>query len=88
MARTDWVAAFQKPNTSPTALIQPMAAKPAGPFAAAAKAPSSAAQLLSPSTTGLSPYLKFGCLSSRLFATRLLAIERAAKAPTAPPVSL
>jgi cryptochrome len=90
MARSAWVAAFEKPNTSPTDLIRPLAAQPAGPFAAAAaKAPAlSTGELLTPSTTGLSPYLKFGCLSPRLFMQRLLAIERTAKAPTAPPVSL
>ena len=100
LARTQWVAAFDKPSTDPTQLIVPLAqqaaaaaAKPSNPFEAAAsaaakkgKAPAavcccwgdaSAAQLLVPSTTGLSPYLKFGCLSSRLFAARLRALEAA-----------
>lgn len=42
-----------------------------------------------PATTVLSPYLKFGCLSPRLFHSRLLALYRAAKgAHSKPPVSL
>lgn len=42
-----------------------------------------------PATTVLSPYLKFGCLSPRLFHQRLLKAYRAAKgAHTKPPVSL
>jgi len=94
LARSEWVAAFAKPETDPTALIQSLATKavPANPFEAAKKpaaaAPSPAAQLLTPSTTGLSPYLTFGCVSARTFAARLRAIERAAKTHTAPPVSL
>jgi cryptochrome len=45
MARTAWVAAFEKPETSPNAL--------------------------QPSTTVLSPYVKFGSLSCRTFYWRL-----------------
>lgn len=42
-----------------------------------------------PATTVLSPYLKFGCLSPRLFHSRLLLLYRAAKgAHSKPPVSL
>ncbi|PNH10276.1 (6-4)DNA photolyase [Tetrabaena socialis] len=41
-----------------------------------------------PATTVLSPYLKFGCLSARLFHARLLAVYREHKAHTQPPVSL
>eukprot|EP00775_Hariotina_reticulata_P005382 gene5382-5617_t len=42
-----------------------------------------------PATTVLSPYLKFGCLSPRLFHQRLLVLYRAAKgAHSKPPVSL
>lgn len=42
-----------------------------------------------PATTVLSPYLKFGCLSPRLFHSRLVALYRAAKgAHSKPPVSL
>lgn len=62
MARKEWVAAFQKPETSPNAL--------------------------SPSTTVLSPYLKFGALSCRTFYWRLKEIYAASKAHSAPPVSL
>lgn len=40
------------------------------------------------STTMLSPYLKFGCLSPRLFFARLRAIEQKHTQHTAPPVSL
>lgn len=44
---------------------------------------------LRPATTVLSPYLKFGCLSPRLFHQRLMAIYRAAKGQhSKPPVSL
>ncbi len=56
--------------------------------AAVASAPPVSA-LLTPSTTGLSPYLKFGCVSARLFAARVRAAYAAAASPhTAPPVSL
>jgi deoxyribodipyrimidine photolyase len=36
----------------------------------------------------LSPYLKFGCLSARLFHAQLLSIYKQEKAHTKPPVSL
>lgn len=41
-----------------------------------------------PATTILSPYLKFGCLSSRLFYWRLQEVYRRVKKHTKPPVSL
>jgi hypothetical protein len=42
-----------------------------------------------PATTVLSPYLKFGCLSPRLFHSRLVALYHASKGPhSKPPVSL
>nr|AXE72850.1 6-4 photolyase [Chlamydomonas sp. ICE-L] len=41
-----------------------------------------------PATTTLSPYLKFGCLSPRLFHTRLLQIYKEQKKHSEPPVSL
>jgi len=41
-----------------------------------------------PATTVLSPYLKFGCLSVRLFHAQLVEIYSGAKKHTAPPVSL
>lgn len=42
-----------------------------------------------PATTVLSPYLKFGCLSPRLFHSRLLAVYKAARGQhSKPPVSL
>ncbi len=45
-----------------------------------------------PATTGattvLSPYLKFGCLSARLFHSRLLAVYRQHRGHSEPPVSL
>ncbi|XP_078432338.1 DNA photolyase family protein isoform X2 [Wolffia australiana] len=43
---------------------------------------------LKPATTVLSPYLKFGCLSSRLFYHRIQEIYVKAKKLTSPPVSL
>jgi len=41
-----------------------------------------------PATTVLSPYLKFGCLSPRLFHAKLLTIYREKKGHSRPPVSL
>jgi cryptochrome len=41
-----------------------------------------------PSTTVLSPYLKFGCLSPRLFHAKVAAIYRLRAGHTQPPVSL
>eukprot|EP01137_Pigoraptor_chileana_P026531 Opistho-2@7955 len=41
-----------------------------------------------PATTVLSPYLKFGCLSPRLFHTRLLSIYAKHRGHTTPPQSL
>ncbi|KAL3132986.1 hypothetical protein ABBQ38_006897 [Trebouxia sp. C0009 RCD-2024] len=43
---------------------------------------------LVPATTVLSPYLKFGCLSIRVFYQRLQQIEAEAKQSSKPPVSL
>ncbi|XP_051135746.1 (6-4)DNA photolyase isoform X2 [Andrographis paniculata] len=43
---------------------------------------------LKPSTTVLSPYLKFGCLSSRYFYQCLQEVQRSVKKHTSPPVSL
>ncbi|XP_057968620.1 (6-4)DNA photolyase isoform X2 [Malania oleifera] len=43
---------------------------------------------LNPATTVLSPYLKFGCLSSRYFYQCLKDIEKNVKRHTTPPVSL
>ena len=57
-----WVAAFEKPKTSPNSL--------------------------EPSTTVLSPYLKFGCLSSRLFYKQLNDILKRQTKHSKPPVSL
>lgn len=41
-----------------------------------------------PATTVLSPHLKFGCLSARLFHSRLLAVYAQHKGHSQPPVSL
>jgi hypothetical protein len=43
---------------------------------------------LEPSTTVLSPYLKLGCLSSRLFYHKLAAVYKAVPGHAKPPVSL
>ncbi|ONK66521.1 uncharacterized protein A4U43_C06F9060 [Asparagus officinalis] len=43
---------------------------------------------LKPATTILSPYLKFGCLSSRYFYHCLIEVYRTSKKHTSPPVSL
>jgi cryptochrome len=62
MGNEKWVAAFEKPQTSPNSI--------------------------EPSTTVLSPYLKFGCVSARLFYDRLKNIYAKHKNHTSPPVSL
>ncbi|XP_075153202.1 (6-4)-photolyase [Haematobia irritans] len=62
LAKGSWVAAFEKPNTSPNSL--------------------------EPSTTVLSPYLKFGCLSSRLFYKKLMEVLKKHPKHSKPPVSL
>ncbi|KAM3247541.1 (6-4)DNA photolyase isoform X1 [Capsicum annuum] len=43
---------------------------------------------LKPATTALSPYLKFGCLSSRYFYQCIQDIQKSVKTHTSPPVSL
>ena len=50
--------------------------------------PRTSPNTLEPSTTVLSPYLKFGCLSSRLLLSRLRSIYAEAGRHTKPPVSL
>lgn len=50
--------------------------------------PKTSPNSLSPSTTVLSPYLKFGCLSARLFYQRLKQIYARQKNHSKPPVSL
>ena len=59
----NWIAKFEKPNTDPSAFLQP-------------------------STTCLSPYLKFGCLSARTFHLRLVQVYKEVKTHSQPPVSL
>ena len=68
LARTEWIASFEKPNTSPTEMDA---------FATNTR-----------STTCLSPYLKFGCLSSRLLHERVAAIYRQHPKHSSPPTSL
>ena len=41
-----------------------------------------------PATTVLSPYMKFGCVSARLFYVRILEAYATDKSHTVPPVSL
>jgi cryptochrome len=65
MARTKWVAEFEKPNTSPAI-----------------------ADMDERSTTVLSPYLKFGCLSSRRFYLALKDVYKKSDKYSKPPVSL
>ncbi|KAL4583964.1 hypothetical protein LXL04_008552 [Taraxacum kok-saghyz] len=43
---------------------------------------------IKPATTMLSPYLKFGCLSSRYFYQRVKEVQKEVKNHTSPPVSL
>lgn len=61
-SRPHWVAAFEKPNTSPNSL--------------------------EPSTTVLSPYLKFGCISARTVYHAVNDIIKKSSNCTKPPVSL
>jgi len=68
LQRTQWVAAFEKPMTSPAEL---------NPFGEGTR-----------STTVLSPYLKFGCLSPRLFYSELAQVYAKAGKHSKPPVSL
>lgn len=73
LRRRDWIASFEKPKTSPTEMLA------GGPFDAGAGR----------STTVLSPYLTFGCLSSRLLYERVAAVyAEAAPRHSQPPVSL
>jgi len=77
LARPAWLAAFEKPKTSPTDLFSPP--RPGGGAGGGG----------GPSTTALSPYLKFGCVSARAVHARVGAVLRAYKgAKTVPPVSL
>jgi cryptochrome len=63
--------------------------KPAAEGGGTSAAPSPAVSaLLTPSTPALSPYLKFGCVSPRLFASRVRAVYASAASHSAPPVSL
>lgn len=57
-------------------------------WVAAFEKPNTAPNSLEPSTTVLSPYLKFGCLSCRSFYWGLKAVEKEFKSCSQPPVSL
>ena len=50
--------------------------------------PKTSPNSLTPSTTVLSPYLKFGCVSSRLFYKELISVYKEVKKHSQPPVSL
>ena len=50
--------------------------------------PDTAPNSLKPSTTSLSPYLKFGCVSAALFYEKLDDLIRKHRNATSPPVSL
>ena len=58
------------------------------PWVCAFEKPETSPNSLKPSTTVLSPYLKFGCLSARLFFYKLKDIYRKSKKHSQPPVSL
>ncbi|XP_061395281.1 cryptochrome-1-like [Musca vetustissima] len=58
------------------------------PWVTSFEKPNTSPNSLEPSTTVLSPYLKFGCLSSRLFHKKLSAILKAHPKHSKPPVSL
>jgi len=81
LARKEWIAGFEKPNTSPTERFRAMKSakpKPKSPFEIAANAMDrpkiDADTLITPSTTALSPYMKFGCVSPRTFYHELKAV--------------
>ena len=86
LARTTYIAEFKKPQTNPTTLWTPVRAGKEGkaggkgnPFDAAKKSAKSesattAEAFMAPSTTALSPYLKFGCVSPRTFWHELRAV--------------
>lgn len=76
LARTTYVGEFKKPQTSPTALWGAVGskAKPSDPFQAAKKSAPDASAFMAPSTTALSPYMKFGCVSPRTFYHELKAV--------------
>jgi deoxyribodipyrimidine photolyase len=57
-------------------------------WVAAFEKPKTPPNSLAPSTTVLSPYLKFGCISPRLFYQELKAVEAAAAKHSVPPTSL
>ena len=98
LARTEWIAGFEKPNTSPTTRFHALKQsnpKPKSPFEIAAgggkgENPSMDANtLITPSTTALSPYLKFGCVSPRTFYHELKAVLAALDGKhSKPPTSL
>jgi cryptochrome len=72
LANKQWVAEFEKPSTSPTEM------RAEGAFG-----PNTGR-----STTILSPYLHFGCLSSRRFYEELSGVYASFKKHAQPPVSL
>lgn len=78
-ARTSWVASFDKPKTNPAKTFAPLPGSKPGPGA-----------LLTPDTTALSPYMKFGCVSARRFYAELMAVhkQKGGAPKTQPPVSL
>ena len=101
LSRKEWVGQFEKPNTNPTTLFHGLSEgkpKPKSPFeiaAAQGKGESSTSGranadiFMTPSTTALSPYMKFGCVSPRVFYHELVAVLEALDGKhTKPPVSL
>eukprot|EP00039_Didymoeca_costata_P010237 m.137309 g.137309 ORF g.137309 m.137309 type:complete len:564 (+) comp14750_c0_seq5:173-1864(+) len=98
LKRVNWVATFEKPKTDPTqrfyALVSRSSEEKKNPFTIAAAKKGEYADkksedsLMTPSTTALSPYLKFGCLSPRLFYHELKKTYSSAGKHSQPPVSL
>jgi len=100
LQRKEWVGQFEKPNTNPTTLFHGLQtaskSKPKSPFEIAAarakdEAPSTSGAdvLMIPSTTALSPYMKFGCVSPRIFYHELTAVLNELEGKhSKPPVSL
>uniref|UniRef100_W8BJA9 Cryptochrome-1 n=1 Tax=Ceratitis capitata TaxID=7213 RepID=W8BJA9_CERCA len=86
--RPEELGANKFPGGETEALRRMNAALSDESWVAAFEKPNTAPNSLDPSTTVLSPYLKFGCLSARLFHQRLMDILKRHPKHSKPPVSL
>jgi len=82
----DWVVSFDKPKTNPTQLFKAAEGKA---NKNKAKHEQSKDTLFMPGTTSMSPYMKFGNMSTRRFYQEIMHVYRSSKGKHAePPVSL